>query len=139
MQLARRQESFWHRIYPGEDGDYVVLELHGEIERDAALRCHIEMHSFARSLGIASFLVDVTDAVNLLPFPDNIGLAEQNASASTNLMRQAAVAVLAKQGDRTHDAVVAMLQRVGHRVQLFTQRSAAIAHLRGDGDGDGDE
>jgi anti-anti-sigma regulatory factor len=52
-------------ITPSDKGDYIIMEVHGEMDRNLDLQMDEEAQSVEDQLNIHKFLVDVTDSVNV--------------------------------------------------------------------------
>jgi len=120
-----------YEIYPSDNGQYIVLEVHGEINREIAMQQNLEAHSLGKELGISRYLVDVRSAVNTDRFLDKHEFAYKDMVQTEGIDKGAVVATVVSEGDSSHDYIETVSRNAGFNVTMFTDIEEAKAFLTG--------
>lgn len=118
-----------YTISPSEDQKYIVLKHWGELNGELALERVIEAHVLGAKLGIARYLIDLTEARNVDTVTDSYWYAYKDLKTLPEINKNACVAMLVNPEDHSHDFVETVLRNAGHNVILFRERELAIKHL----------
>lgn len=118
-----------HTIQLSEDGAYIILKVTGEIDRLHAMQHNLEAHAAGDRLGVACYLVDLTDARNVDNAIQTYKFAYQDMKHTPGINRSACVAVLVSPDDHSHDFIETVARNTGLDVTLFVDREQAIRHL----------
>jgi hypothetical protein len=119
--------SMNYTVSVAETGDYVLIEVHGVINRQVGIQIIQESHARGRGLGIDRFLIDATDAVNEDSTIDQYQFANNDIPLTEGLNRFAKVAVMVDPADNSHDFIETVLRNVGVNIRLFHDREQAMA------------
>ena len=114
-----------------DDGSYVILKVTGTITHDRALKYDLEAHAFGAARGISRYLMDLTECRNVDSTTGKYRFAYEDMK-SPGIDRRARVALLVNPDDHSHDFIETVCQNAGLDVTLFTDRAAAVRHLRRD-------
>jgi len=118
-----------YTIRPSDDGNYILLEVHGEIHRHLAMEYNLAAHALAKELGIDRFLMDLTDSRNVDSVTSKYVFAYSDMKNTPGISRTARVALLVSPEDHSHDFILTVAQNSGLNTTLFRDRQAAIKHL----------
>lgn len=118
-----------YSIRLSESGDYVLLEVVGDITADLAMQMNLEAHRKGLELNVHRYLVDLTQSRNTESSVEDFRfMASMQAEPAIDHL--ARVALLVAQGDHTHDFVQTLASNSGLDVTIFNDREAALEHLR---------
>jgi hypothetical protein len=120
-----------HKIYPSENGKFVILKVYGEYNRKLALELNLEAHALAKKLNINRHLVDVTECTNTESTTDKYKFAYEDMKTES-IDRSARVVILTDPDDPSHDFIETVMRNAGFDVSIFTDRELAIKHLNED-------
>jgi hypothetical protein len=118
-----------YSITPADDGDYILVEVHGVITLEIAIKWTLEAHALGIKLGFSKYLVDVTDAVNEDSTLDQYRFANAGLIENETVDRYARIAVLAAPEDHSHDFIETVCRNVGLNFRLFRKREDAMTFL----------
>lgn len=118
-----------YTITIANSGDHIVIEVHGTIDRHIGTQWTAQAHSLGLKLGIHSYLVDVTDAVNTDSTIGQYNFANVDIPELETFDRFAKVAILANPEDHTHDFIETVCRNSGFNFRLFRTRDDALAFL----------
>lgn len=118
-----------YTIAPAEGTDYVVIEVHGVINRQVGMEIVTEAHVVGNQLGLNKYFMDVTDSVNDDSTLDQYQFANKDVSQATSVNPLARVAVLVAPDDHSHDFIETVLRNVGINFRLFRDRNKAMVFL----------
>ena len=121
-----------YKIYPSENGKYIVLKAVGEITRERAMRNNIEAHKMGKKMGIKRYLVDMEEAQNVDSISDQYEFANRDIPLSPEIDKTAIVAVLVSKNDHSHDFIETVSVNAGLNVKLFTDRNKALKFISGE-------
>lgn len=121
------------KIFPSEDGKYIILKVIGNITRKTMLSQNLQAHALGRQLNIRRYLVDVTEARNTETSLENYEFAYVDMQEVPGIDKFARVAILASPGDHSHDFVETVSRNAGLNVKIFTTADQAKRFLM-DGD-----
>jgi hypothetical protein len=111
-----------------DDRRYITLKFEGTSGRPE-FQGVLDAHALGAKLGIRSYLVDLTDAVNPDTATDDYQLAYADFPANTAIDRFAKVVALVSPGDRSHDFLVTVFRNAGFRIDRYEDRAAALREL----------
>jgi len=112
-----------------DDGNYILLEIQGDINRQLAMQYNLAAHALGQKLGIARFLMDVTASRNVESITSKYVFAYDDMKNAPGINRMARVAVLVSPDDHSHDFIITVAQNSGLNSTLFRDREAAIEYL----------
>lgn len=115
-------------IFP-DKGDYIIMEVHGEMDRALGLHIAEQAQVLGDEQNIRNFLVDVTNAVNVDSILDQYRFANEDLIRSDELNHYSKIAVLASPDDHSHDFVETVVRNVGINFKLFRSRDQALSFL----------
>ena len=118
-----------YTISPAPGGNYIMVEIEGEITRDLAYKHVVDAHAAGDKLGIRCFLFDVTKARNVESVLGNFKMTHEDTRLLPAKARRACIAVLVDPHDDSHDFNETLAQNAGLDVTMFRERDKAIAHL----------
>ena len=118
-----------YAINLSDDRKYIVLKHWGEINGELAMKRVLEAHTLGAELGIARYLVDLTEARNVDSVTKSYQYAYEDMKTPLGISLSARVAMLVSPEDHSHDFVETVLKNAGHNVMLFRNRELAIKHL----------
>ena len=118
-----------YRVWPSDDGKYIILEVQGDIDRSAAMEFNLAAHTLGRKLGIDRILLDMTASRNVESVTSAYKFAYEDMSDPPGIDRNARVAVLVSPEDHSHDFLMTVVRNSGLNATLFHDRQAAIEHL----------
>jgi hypothetical protein len=118
-----------YAISPSKDQKYIVLKHWGELNGKLAMERVVEAHVLGAKLGIARYLVDLTEAKNVDTVTKSYRYAYQDTKTLPEIDKNVRVAMLVSHDDHSHDFVETVLRNAGHNVMLFRERELAIKHL----------
>ena len=118
-----------YKIFLSENQKYIILEQWGEINSELANQRVLEAHALGAELGIALYLVDLTEARNVDSIINSYKYAYEDTKTSSGINLNVRVAMLVSPEDHSHDFVETVLRNAGHNVKLFRDRGLAIQHL----------
>ena len=112
-----------------EDGTYIFVKVHGEINRQLAMQQNLEAHALGAKLNIHLYLVDLLESQNTDSVVQNYNFAYQDMKMEPGIDRFARVAMIVRPDDHSHDFVEVVLRNAGQNVRIFTDRAAAMDYL----------
>lgn len=118
-----------YSITPVADDGYILIEVHGVINRWIGKRFSLEAHALGKRLGIGKYLVDVTDAVNNDSTLDQYRFANTDIMGSAGFDRLARVATLVAPDDHSHDFIETVCRNIGLDMRIFRNRHEAMSFL----------
>ncbi len=118
-----------YKISPAPGGQYILVEVEGEVTRALAFQHVTDAHALGEDLGIRCFLFDVTKARNIETVLGNFKMTHEDTRKIPARARRACVAVLVDPLDQSHDFNETLAQNAGLDVTLFRERDKAVAHL----------
>ena len=118
-----------YTIKAAEDGDYILIEVHGLIDRENGFRMTLESHILGRQLGIDRYLMDLTDAVNQESALHQYNYAYADLRNSEDLNRFAICAGLVRPSDHSHDFIETVVRNAGFNFKLFRDLQQALAYI----------
>ncbi len=118
-----------YSIKVSETGDYILIDVHGDLNSEIALQYTTESHKLGNELGIMKFLVDLSKATNVQMVGDNYNFVNQDIAKAPAVDRKAKVAFLVSKEDHSHDFIETVLRNRGYNVSLFRDKDEALAHL----------
>ena len=118
-----------YTISPSENQAYIVLKHWGELNSELAMERVVEAHVLGAKLGIARYLVDLTEARNVDTVTKSYRYAYGDLKMPPEIDKNARVALLVSPKDLSHDFVETVLRNAGHNVTLFRERELAIKPL----------
>jgi|PlaIllAssembly_1097288.scaffolds.fasta_scaffold646813_2 hypothetical protein len=124
-----RADAMTYKIYPSEDGKYIIAKHWGEITSEVLLKSIQEAHELGAKLGTTKHLMDVTEAKNVDPISKTYVFANKEVRNTPGISLKVVVAVLVNPEDHTHDFSETATRNAGQDVTMFTDREAAIRHL----------
>lgn len=113
------------------DGDYIIVTVIGDIDRQQAMKQNIEAHAYGKQLGMNKYLLDLTESRNSSSNTDNYAFSHKDMQTTPGIDRHAIVALLVNPPDHSHNFVETVSKNSGLNVTLFRDREAAIKHLKG--------
>ncbi len=119
----------YYTIQPAADGDYILIEVRGVIDRKHATRITLESHALGRELGFRKYLMDLTDAVNQEPANEQYQYANHNLNTIEGLDHYALCAALVDPADHSHDFIETVIRNAGFNFRLFRDHLQAMAFL----------
>ena len=111
-----------------KDERYILITVHGKINREAATAINAEAHALGKSNGINKYLEDLRDARNDDTVSNNYKFAYQDMKIET-FDRFARVAILVDSNDHSHDFIETVSKNAGFFLSLFTDQKEAIKYL----------
>ena len=117
------------KIRPSEDGQFIEMIFVGEINRRIAMEQNQAAHTLGTSLGIRSYLADVTRAPNTDSVLDQYNFAYQDMRQNEAVDRTARIAILIDPADHSHDFIETVGRNSGLNMKIFTCRQRAIEFL----------
>ena len=121
-----------YTIKPSKDGKYIILKIVGEINSQSAMKQNLEAHALGRELGIARYLVDVTEARNTDSVVENYDFANTDMWETEGIDIYAKVATLVSPEDHSHDFIETVARNAGLNVRLFNDINQAKKFLMDD-------
>ena len=118
-----------YSIKVSDSGDYIIIDVHGDVNSEIAMKYTTESHKLGNELGIMRFLVDLRKATNVQMVGDNYHFVHQDIAKAPAIDRRAKVAFLVSKEDHSHDFVETVLRNSGHNVTLFRDIDEALSHL----------
>ena len=118
-----------HKITASEDGKYILITITGDITRTTAMKVNIEAHVLGRTLGIHSYLVDLTNSRNVDSVVDDYEFAYDDMRTEPQIDQSARVALFVQPDDHSHDFFATVSVNAGMRVSLFRDRDMALHYL----------
>ena len=119
-----------YKIYPSEEGEYIILKVQGEINRKLAMQQNKEAHDLGAKLNINRYLVDVTEAKNTDTISNSYEFAYKDMQHAEGINKKARVALLVSPEDHSHDFIETVAQNAGLNVTKFNDIKLAIAFLK---------
>jgi hypothetical protein len=120
-----------YAISLSDDGSYVVVKITGDITTARADEFGAAAARVGAELGIDRLLVDATKSRNVDSILGNYQFA-YDAARTFHHDRRVRIAALVSPGDHSHDFVETVTRNAGVDFTLFTDRDAALRHLRGE-------
>jgi hypothetical protein len=120
-----------YTIMPVHSGDYILIEIEGDMTRALGKEVMVEAHRLAREFGIEKFFMDLTKAVNRDTTIEQFQFANSDMRESKELNRFAKCAGLVAAHDHSHDFVETVIRNIGFNFRLFRNRQQAIEFLDG--------
>ena len=118
-----------YEILVSADSGYIIVKVVGEITRENASQFGLQAQEKGIELGLNRYLFDVRQAVNVESTLDNYEYAYQDMK-TTGLRRSARVALLAREGDRSHRFIEVVTRNAGYNVRMFTDEVLAVEWLK---------
>lgn len=118
-----------YTITPSDKGDYIITEVHGDMDRELGLRLAHESQALGDQLGIHKFLIDVTDSINVDSVLDQYRFANVDLTESEELDHYSKIAVLVSPEDHSHDFIETVVRNIGINFKLFRNRQEALSFL----------
>ncbi len=118
-----------YTITPSAKGDYIVTEVHGDMDRSVGLRLALESKALGDQLNVHKYLYDVTDSVNVDSVLDQYRYANVDLTESEELDYYSKIAVLVSPDDHSHDFIETAVRNVGINFKLFRNRQEALSFL----------
>ena len=118
-----------YKISLSKDGNYIELELEGNITRESSMKPNLESHALGMKLGIHRYLVDATKARNIESVTENYQFAYKDMAPHPGIDRDAIAAFVVSPEDHSHDFIETVLRNAGFSATLFRDRALAIRFL----------
>jgi len=118
-----------YSIKVADTGDYILIDVHGDVNGEIAMQYTTESHKLGNELGIMRFLVDLRKATNVQMVGDNYHFVNKDIAKAPAVDRRAKVAFLVSKEDHSHDFIETVLRNSGHNVTLFRDKDEALSHL----------
>lgn len=116
-------------MHVSDDGQYIIMKVTGDINREIALEQNLQAHALGAKLGISRYLVDLVEARNTDRVVDQHDFAYKDMGETEGIDRRAIVALLVAEEDHSHDFIQIVARNSGLNVTIFHDRKAAISFL----------
>jgi hypothetical protein len=123
-----------YTIKPIDSGNYILIEVEGEMTRAVGTEVIVEAHRQARALGIKKFFMDLTKAVNRDTSIEQFQFANNDIRESKEFNRFARCAGLVAPHDHSHDFVETVIRNIGINFRLFRNRQQALDYIGNNSD-----
>jgi hypothetical protein len=118
-----------YTIKPVDSGDYILIEVEGDMTRAVGKEVIDKAHRLARELGIEKFFMDLTKAVNRDTSIEQFQFANSDMRESKEFNRFAKCAGLVAAHDHSHDFVETVIRNIGINFRLFRNRQQAMEFI----------
>jgi hypothetical protein len=118
-----------YTVAPSEDGEYIAIDILGDIDRAGLAEVTEAFLELSGELGIGCFLIDMRDCRNVEGALANVHYTLDDVAEIATLENDVCVAVLIDPGDRSHDFAIAFAQSQGRDIRPFHVEADAIACL----------
>ncbi len=118
-----------YKIFPSDDGKYIILEIRGDITSKEIVERIQEAHKLGDEMKITRHLMDLTEARNIDSVTKIYKFAYTEIRRSPDVNLNARVAVLVDPDDHSHDFSETVIKNAGQNVTFFRDRDSAIRHL----------
>ena len=117
-----------YEITVSDSGRYIIVRVTGSLDTHIANKYTVDARDLSQEKGIPRFLFDVRDATNVQSAFANYTFARSDMRRHS-LSPTARSAILAREGDSSHDLVESFVQQAGYNVRLFRDLCEAEAWL----------
>ncbi len=112
-----------------DDGKYIYQKITGNVNRQNSLQHNLEARKLGQELGIDSFFIDMTEAVNNDSVIDNYDFIYHDLKTMPGFDTRSRVAIVVKPDDNSHDFIETLSHNIGRRVTIFRDEQEAILYL----------
>lgn len=105
------------------------MKVVGKVNSREMYQHNIEAHQLARSLNLRSFLIDLTESVNVNSAAENYDFVYRQVRNSPEMLHKVCLALLLKKNDHSHDFIETLASNAGEKVKKFYDVEEAVRFL----------
>lgn len=118
-----------YSVKVSETGDYINVDVNGDIEGEIALQFASESYKLGEETGITNIFVDLRNSRNIQLIGDKYHFVIQKLSNVPEINKGAKVTFLVDSEDHSHDFIETVMHNNGFNVSLFRDINKALKHL----------